>query len=567
MGTFVHARQDCQPQARGSSQGHCSLHSRYSRPASPACSHPNDTDSPQSTQFETSDRSDLSPRALAGFYRSVGGDYDQLFLQMPPQSIAFIYKTLSCPHSLQPASSTSYSDPSIPALKEKGFVIWQTIQLMLGPAEHVPFIQNALRVYDVRDPETGDSFPPTIPSSAFPPEPDPKMVAWHASVSNKLQVEAQQSATEAGRPLSADSSTTDEGTVVSTDERHNAAGFFANPLYKDKEGRPAIVTQLTKAPSKMFQGGKSMALNVYQGGKLIVSPNLFGGGKKSHSRSPSRDRDDRHRHSSHGGRHTSAGDGRRPSLTPQTASYDKSHRSSRRATTPTTSEEEEDAQERERRRRLRRHKSQDSRNSSQTRDSDANLRRHRSVDYKNHSRKSSQAEETAKASRSSPFAMKMAQQRQHRDGQSPQDYFNRRPSQQSLPVQPVQRVSFQRPPMPTRTSSEHGRSTNPRRTSRQHSHAEDRDRPDSDGAIARGTSRHGALGQWPEDQSVPTKYKHDLSPGAQEEWEGVRRTLSGQDGPKQDGPKQEFSRERRESVKPAVNGVSGRKYANEAPWS
>ena len=135
---------------------------------------------------------DLLPAQLASFYATVGGDYDPLFVGTPPASIAFIYKSLGCRHSLQPATTDDdFATPSVPALKPKGFVTWQTIQILLCPEEHMPFIQNAVSRFDIKDPETGQLFPKLLPAECFPSKPDEQMVAWYEAVSERLMKEAQ----------------------------------------------------------------------------------------------------------------------------------------------------------------------------------------------------------------------------------------------------------------------------------------------------------------------------------------------------------------------------------------
>ncbi|KAJ9636268.1 hypothetical protein H2199_007943 [Coniosporium tulheliwenetii] len=127
---------------------------------------------------QPSDEIDITPSQLAAFYRAVGGDYDILFIETPPQSMAFIYKSLGCLHSLQPApTDDGYGTPNIPALKKKGFVTWQTIQLLLGPEEHVPFLQNAVATLGIIDPSTGQAFPKLLPTESFP---ESRMRTWYA---------------------------------------------------------------------------------------------------------------------------------------------------------------------------------------------------------------------------------------------------------------------------------------------------------------------------------------------------------------------------------------------------
>ena len=78
----------------------------------------------QNERYEPSDNPDLTPNQLAHFYRELHGNYDQLFLGTPSESIAFIYKSLGCLHSLQPLPhSTAFTDPTVPALKTEGWIM------------------------------------------------------------------------------------------------------------------------------------------------------------------------------------------------------------------------------------------------------------------------------------------------------------------------------------------------------------------------------------------------------------------------------------------------------------
>jgi hypothetical protein len=51
--------------------------------------------------------------------------------------------------------------------------------LLLDPEEHVPYIQNAVKIFALRDPETGELFPKEIPAEAFPRYPDQETEKWH----------------------------------------------------------------------------------------------------------------------------------------------------------------------------------------------------------------------------------------------------------------------------------------------------------------------------------------------------------------------------------------------------
>lgn len=134
----------------------------------------------------------LTPAKLATFYRLVGGDYDPLFLDTSPNSLSFIYQSLGCFHTLQP-DKDPYNKPIVPALTPQGFVRWQTVQLLLEPDEHVPFLQEAVKRFEITNPLDGEPFPSVLPNEVLPNKPDQEMTEWHDSVSEKLMLEAKAS--------------------------------------------------------------------------------------------------------------------------------------------------------------------------------------------------------------------------------------------------------------------------------------------------------------------------------------------------------------------------------------
>ncbi|KAI1209276.1 uncharacterized protein F4807DRAFT_427818 [Annulohypoxylon truncatum] len=131
---------------------------------------------------------ELTPSKLAAFYRAVGGDYDQLFVHCPHKSISYIWQALGVEHTLQPTENP-YDPPSIPALTLRGFVRWETIQILLEPQEHAPFIQFAVRNWALVNPDNGKPFPPDLPRDAFPTQCDPEIDAWHKDCAKKLREE------------------------------------------------------------------------------------------------------------------------------------------------------------------------------------------------------------------------------------------------------------------------------------------------------------------------------------------------------------------------------------------
>ncbi|KAF3762268.1 hypothetical protein M406DRAFT_347425 [Cryphonectria parasitica EP155] len=145
----------------------------------------------------------LKPSKLAAFYKAVGGDYDKLFLNAPHESISYIWQVFGCRHTLEPTEN-DYEQPSVPALTLKGFVRWESIQILLTPDEDVPLILAAVRKWDLKNPDTGEPFPKDLSALSFPSEPDPDITAWHAACGEKLREMAtpkeEQSSTSSPRP-------------------------------------------------------------------------------------------------------------------------------------------------------------------------------------------------------------------------------------------------------------------------------------------------------------------------------------------------------------------------------
>ncbi|KAF3023509.1 hypothetical protein E8E14_007197 [Neopestalotiopsis sp. 37M] len=131
----------------------------------------------------------LDKSKLAAFYRAVGGDYDSLFVKAPDKSISYIWQALGVQHTLQPTEN-DFEAPSIPALTLRGFARWQSLQILLGPEEHVPFIQYAVRNWALKHPVTGAPFPVDLPADAFPKVCDPEIDRWHKECAKRLKQDA-----------------------------------------------------------------------------------------------------------------------------------------------------------------------------------------------------------------------------------------------------------------------------------------------------------------------------------------------------------------------------------------
>ncbi|KAH8783808.1 hypothetical protein F5882DRAFT_295436, partial [Hyaloscypha sp. PMI_1271] len=142
-----------------------------------------------STSIGNTEQKKLTPDKLATFYKAVGGNYDSLFVEVPHPSISWIYASIGCQQTLQPTTD-DFAPPSIPALTKKGFVRWQSIEILLGPEEHVPFIQTAVRTFNIKNPDTGEPFPLDLPTSAFPVVADKEIEKWHNACAEKLRQRA-----------------------------------------------------------------------------------------------------------------------------------------------------------------------------------------------------------------------------------------------------------------------------------------------------------------------------------------------------------------------------------------
>ncbi|KAH8786344.1 hypothetical protein F5882DRAFT_239731, partial [Hyaloscypha sp. PMI_1271] len=131
----------------------------------------------------------LTPAKLAAYYKKMGGNYDSLFIEVPNPSISWIYASIGCQQTLQPGKD-DFNPPCIPALTERGFVRWQSIEILLGPEEHVEFIQNTIDNHNIKHPDTGEDFPVGLPKESFPFEADPLIERWHDECAQKLRERA-----------------------------------------------------------------------------------------------------------------------------------------------------------------------------------------------------------------------------------------------------------------------------------------------------------------------------------------------------------------------------------------
>lgn len=112
-----------------------------------------------------------------------------MFVDVPHRSISYIYQSIGCQHSLQP-SSNDFDPPSIPALTNRGFIRWESIETLLQPEEHVPYLQYAVENFALKNPETGELYPTVLPKEVFPLQPDAALEAWHKACGQRLRQQA-----------------------------------------------------------------------------------------------------------------------------------------------------------------------------------------------------------------------------------------------------------------------------------------------------------------------------------------------------------------------------------------
>lgn len=214
--------------------------------------------------LEIGDKSDthLTPNKLAAFYEAVGGNYDSLFVDMPHSSISYIWQVTGCQHSLQPTGN-DFEAPSIPALTFRGFSRWESLEVLLGPEEHVPFLQYAVKNWNLKHPETGQDFPTDLPALCFPSQADKEVDRWHKTCATKLWTAAASSSHEEGaepKPSPSNEQPESRFTYVhfrepfsptsSPNPRHAGAEYFGASRYSHIPRRYASQRKAERSPDR-----------------------------------------------------------------------------------------------------------------------------------------------------------------------------------------------------------------------------------------------------------------------------------------------------------------------------
>jgi hypothetical protein len=112
-----------------------------------------------------------------------------LFVETPHNTLSYVWRITGCQHTLQPTDN-DFAPPSVPALTLRGFSRWESLEILLGPEEHVPFLQYAVKNWSLKHPDTGELFPPDLPASVFPAEADAAVDRWHKHCAQQLKLDS-----------------------------------------------------------------------------------------------------------------------------------------------------------------------------------------------------------------------------------------------------------------------------------------------------------------------------------------------------------------------------------------
>lgn len=123
------------------------------------------------------------------------------------------------------------------------------------------FLQNAVKQFDVVDPETGNIFPKVLPANCLPDKPDEAMEAWYETVAQRLKREAENDDAETEKVPHVRVNvnehvprTSADFSGDSADEKHAAASYFSDPLYRQsRHTRPPIIRHFSKQPAHPYE--------------------------------------------------------------------------------------------------------------------------------------------------------------------------------------------------------------------------------------------------------------------------------------------------------------------------
>lgn len=167
---------------------------------------------------------------------------------MPHSSISYVWQVTGCQHTLQPTGN-DFEAPSIPALTFRGFSRWESLEILLGPEEHVPFLQYAVQKWKLKHPETGEDFPADLPANVFPAQADRDVDRWHKSCADRLRSEAASSNEDGSTPKPSPATEQPEPKFAYTHVRDPfsaASSPRPGPPDTDYFGRPASYANIPR---------------------------------------------------------------------------------------------------------------------------------------------------------------------------------------------------------------------------------------------------------------------------------------------------------------------------------
>jgi hypothetical protein len=143
----------------------------------------------------------------------------------------------------------------------------------------VPFLQKAVELDDIEDPETGQIFPKILPKECFPDQPDAAMEIWYQGVADRLKREADEEANGGSIDDEPKPRTSTDGEGSSADEKHGAYRYFEDPIYRNGRPRPTFMRHVSKqSPRPADDHGRAVTSRV----RHMLNPlNPFAGRKKS----------------------------------------------------------------------------------------------------------------------------------------------------------------------------------------------------------------------------------------------------------------------------------------------
>ena len=126
--------------------------------------------------------------------------------------------------------------------------------MLLRPEAHVPFLQAAVKRFEIINPGNGKAFPSILPKESFPMKADVEMTRWHECVSQRLLLEVEAlEAQKTPKPAAIDES---KGMVdsrqSSIDDQSvsDAAEYFAGPRAR----QPFIPSRYSHLPPNHREG-------------------------------------------------------------------------------------------------------------------------------------------------------------------------------------------------------------------------------------------------------------------------------------------------------------------------